>query len=1343
MKRNQLLFLIAVFSALLLCGWLLIKPTEVAFVNYPGHIAARIARSMDSPFIKVKAYTPEEVDDAADADVIFMWGMGISITRENLAVLKASADGGTPVYVQANTNPANNITNIKGDTLELVKTYTANGSDHNYASLLAYARKVLHGKSFMTPEYSEPEETPSDYLFGTDPEAIFETVEEYEAYLESKGLYKPNAPNVAIICVFASPINGSRKHLDALISSIQERGANVYPLSSFRKRMKFLNEINPDLAVILPHGRIARGPAADKAIDWLKKKNIPLLAPLTVMQEEQEWLNDPKGMFGGMLSQSVTMPELDGAIVPYAIAAQKESEEGYLEYAPAGDRIEKFADIVSGYLNLKTKSNQDKKVAVYYFKGPGLNTMVASNLEVISSLYNYLKRLKKEGYKVENLPANADEFEKLILEKGPVLGSYAEGVFAKYLKTGNPELVGQKEYNSWTSKAIEPEKYQEVVQRYGDFPGEYMAVNKGDTAAIAVTRIQFGNVVILPQPLPAVGEDTYKIAHGVDMPPTHPYLASYLWTRYGFEADAIVHFGTHGNLEFIPGKQIALSNKDWTDAIIGILPHFYIYTIGNVGEGMIAKRRSYAVTNTYLTPPFLEGEEYGDLHDLHEKIHKYYDQKDGLYKDATEKIIRQLFYKLGMFKDLSMDSVPNKVLTLEEIIRIGNLVEEIRNEKITGGLYTLGEPYEEKDLITTSVLMTADAITYNLVKLAVLKGKEDKSLFENKVEFNHDYYNPIVKLLKEVAGGKSVSPLQSSVVKKVISDKELHDCEVIATSKADTLPNYNQLRLVYDIKQAFAQVKQYKAALKESPEAEMQSFLNSLNGGYTAPTSGGDPVRNPTTVPTGRNLFSVNAEQTPSPEAWEAGVKLGDAMIESYRAKNNGAYPQKVSFTLWSSSFIETEGATVAEILYLLGVEPIRDKYRRIREVKLIPQAELGRPRIDVVVQTSGQLRDLAASRLFLIQEAIDLVSKAEGEENFIQQGNVDAEKQLVEAGMSPAEARRMSSFRIFGGVNGNYGTGIMGMVESSDRWQDRSEIADQYLKNMGAVYGLPDNWGEYAEGMFKAALQNTKVVIQPRQSNTWGALSLDHVYEFMGGLNATIAEVTGEEPMAMFNDFRNASNARVQDLKEAIYVEARSTLLNPKYIKEYMDGGASSAENFAEIFRNTFGWNVMKPDVIDEQLWDKFYDTYVLDELNLGVREFFERENPYAMEEMTAVMMESIRKGYWSPSEEVAQRIAEMHQELIRDHKAGCSGFVCDNGALKDFIASKLSQQHSQEYQQAIKNVREATAEKDNALVMEKEELQKSAESGEGVNYKVLAMLAGVLIVLVFLMIRRKNKKK
>ncbi len=595
--------------------------------------------------------------------------------------------------------------------------------------------------------------------------------------------------------------------------------------------------------------------------------------------------------------------------------------------------------------------------------------------------------------------------------------------------------------------------------------------------------------------------------------------------------------------------------------------------------------------------------------------------------------------------------------------------------------------------------------------------------------------------------------MEAAITIKPADEKVKPDSTVSMTAMKIQKPEYtkdevNLAVAVLEVECTVKNVANYRKALQESPEHELASMLNALSGGYTQPSPGGDPIANPNTLPTGRNLFAINAEETPTESAWEKGKQLAENTINMYRSRHNDSIPRKVSYTLWSSEFIETGGATVAQILYMLGVEPIRDAFGRVADIRLIPSEELGRPRIDVVVQTSGQLRDLAASRLFLITRAVEMAAAAQDDryENRVAEGVAEAERVLVDKGLSPKEAREMSTYRVFGGANGNYGTGIQGMVKAGDRWESEQEIADAYLNNMGAFYGSEKNWETFRQYAFEAALSHTDAVVQPRQSNTWGALSLDHVYEFMGGMNLAVRNVTGKDPDAYLSDYRNRNNARMQEVKEAIGVESRTTLFNPTYIKEKMKGSAGAANTFAELVENTYGWNVMKPNAVSKEMWDEIYNVYVKDRFNLGVQDFFEQQNPAALQEMTAVMMETARKGYWPATPEQLSTVAALHPDLVKHYGASGGSVSGDKAKLQDFIAANVTAQQAADYKSQMKAMKEvAMTDNDKKSMTLKKDTSTNdmlpEEERNILNGKAIVVIVLVAFVLLLVILKRKRR--
>lgn len=1098
--------------ALLIAAWAVwdrtAATTNVAFVNYQAITLGGISQANDNPSaVKITELPAECLNDAGHYDMVFVNGMGLRLTAEQREALSVAAAAGTPVLTTMATNPQNDITSTDSASTILLKQYLGGADRRNWRNMLRYVRRHIDGKSLRAPEPEAPREPLAGLLYrpGGDEDLCFDSVAEYEKWLGAD----PGAPKI-IIC-------GHMGVPDSLISALERRGMAVYPVGDMRAFLAggHADSICASAVINMAHGRLG-----DPMVEYLRRNNIPLFAPLNANRDYTDWMADRRGMSGGFLSQSVVTPEIDGAIRPYTLFAHFPADDGLPRVQAIPDRLEEFVTTVARHLALRDKPEQDKRIAIFYYKGPGENSLTAQGMDVAPSLLNLLRRLRDEGYATGALPDNPG-----------ALAAMAGHV-----------TVERGLFDAWCDSALSEPMRDEAA--YADEDGDI---------DIGCTRL--GNVVLIPQPAAGKGDDDFRIVHGTDAAPPREYTCAYLWARYGFGADALMHFGTHGSLEFTPRKQVALGSNDWPDRLTGPLPHIYVYSTSNVGEAMIAKRRTYATIVNYLTPPFMDSGLRATYRNLTDAIAAY-DRAESRSDSLTAgRLVKKYTVEMGINRELRLDSVMTSDYTADQIGRIADFADELANRKIAGALYVMGVPYTDRQLRETVEAMAVDA----------------------------------------------------------------------------------------------ADGERYLKALAESPRAELDAIVNALDGGYTAPSPGGDPLLNPDLLPTGRNMYAINAEATPSEVAWEKGKSLAESTIDMYRREHSDSIPRKVSYTLWSSELIETEGATIAQILYMLGVEPVRDPMGRISDLRLISEEELGRPRIDVVCQTSGQLRDLAASRLCLIGRAVKMAAKAPSSlySNYVAEGVTESERYLVEKGVSPIEARELAAERVFGGVNGNYGTGIQPMVESTSARYAEGEIAATYMHNMGASYGSEERWEQTRDYAFEAAMTRTDAVVQPRQSNTWGPLSLDHVYEFMGGMNMAVRSVTGKEPEAYLSDYRNRRRVRMQEVKEAIGIESRTTILNPAYISEKMKGGAADIATIASTVRNTFAWNIMKPDAIDDELWDGICDTYVADCNGLGIREHMESVNPAALEEMTRVMLEAARRGMWSASPGRMAALERVHASV------------------------------------------------------------------------------------------------
>lgn len=1488
------------FAAIVGGGWFgydrLVSPTRIALVDYPGFTAARIIKEVPNRWIDIEVLTLAQLDRAQGADLIVIFGRGLSLTEGEQARLRGFAQEGAALFVESPTNPNVDVTTLTGAALDRVGAYFDYGGSANYKNLLAYVRYAIDEKRFGVSAPDAPTPIPRDVLFARDDDVLFDTVDAFEADYQATDRWQAAGRKLALVTSVPGPFNANRDHIDAIIDAFEARGFNVYPIASASKRLQFLREIAPDGVVYMPHGALTLG-QRDEAMQWLSENGIPLFTPLSVFQRHEDWLADPQGFSGPLLSMNLVLAELDGGIDPYALVAQFPDANGLEAFQAIPGRLERFVERVKRHLDLKRKPNSEKRLAVVFLKGPGEGALAAGGLEVVPSLHRFLLELKAAGYHLGDLPSDTSTFESLIMAQAPVLAPYAAGDMARWLASSSPAWIKTTDYIRWCEQRIGREACAAVEQKYGPPPGDYLSARDG--ASLAVARLQFGNVVVMPQPLPAVGKDTFRLVHGADVAPPYPYVGAYLWIHNDLQADGIVHFGTHGSLEFTPGKQVALASNDWSDALIGDMPHFYVYTMNNVGEAIIAKRRSYATILSHLSQPIAEAGLTDDLVSLRSELDRWR-RAVGATQLERGQDIRQLAASLDLMEALELPT--DRDWNDEHFLTLSNFVERQETTRITLGLYTWGGGYSEQNAVETAVQMTEGPLAAALLDLDRQRGEEVAVYEDNRAQFNARYGRSAENAVREILAGANpetvlatlLTPLEqervatlktffarpddASLVRgfiamadasakggqpamvsfdrprlmealvPVLADpqkrelvetwrseqqlqrsmdsldpetraraekiavvipamkralaltaepdmqqllRQLQNAEARAAfvellddpdlsqtvasereaylaslameartparlgllrafARSDEvmgrLPDMNRAEL-----DAAAEALQFYAngtalpealasnpvegederllqqaaniaqrgltqigrensrrealdrsfldvadriqglvtrlpgrlsAIRASSGAERQAGLAALGGAFIPPSPGGDPVVAPMALPTGRNMVSLDAERTPSEAAWRVGDRLAKELIEHYTAKH-GEFPNKIAVTLWPNDFIQNEGVMVAQVLHLIGTVPVRDPFGRVNDIRLADPTTLERPRIDVVVQTAGQFRDLAASRLYLINKAIALAA-AEGD-NPIADSTVRVERKLLENGTSPLQARSLATERIFGGVNGNYGTGIMGYVENSGSWDQADEIGQQYLINMNARYGSTDGWGENNPGLFAAALLDTDAIVQPRASNVNGPLSLDHMYEFMGGLSRAVETVTGESPEAYFDDYRTTGAATITTLADSVAEEIHGTLLNPKYIAALQAGGASSAATFAETFRNGFGWETMRPQTIGDESWNALYDVYVQDRYALELKAFFEQSHPQSLQEITAVMLETARKGFWDASDDQRAEIAALHAELIETHGAGCSGFVCGNPKLQAFIADLLPSSRAAGYRASL----------------------------------------------------------
>ena len=585
---------VSILAVLILWGlWaFLAAPTRVAFLNYQVITLGQISKANDSRMVRLYELTPEDASKAGHYDILLINGMGLRITEEQRAQIQKAADRGLPVLSTMVTNPANDINTVDSTLAPELQAYLSNGGPANYRNMLAFIRRRIDRKVIAAPQPAPAEEYTVENIYHPSPDGSggeeegFRSIAAYNQWLKDNALWKEDAPRIIVTGQMGDPTD--------LIASLEATGNVVYPIRSTMPMLRTgqLDSIAPSAVINMAHGRLGDG-----MVKFLEKYNIPLFSPLNVNSLVSDWEADEMGMAGGFLSQSVVTPEIDGAIRPYVLFGHYEDEDGLQRLEAIPERLQEFTETVNRYLELRRKPESQKRIAIFYYKGAGQNALTAAGMEVVPSLYNFLKALQSAGYNVEGLPSSPEALAALIQSRGAVFGSYAEGAASHFMDGGAPEWVDAPTFARWAQDALPQRLREEVEALNGEYPGPYMSRD----GRLALARIELGNVVLLPQPAAGGGQNDFQMVHGTHAAPPYNYIAAYLYARYGFGADAMIHFGTHGSLEFTPKKQVALSQYDWPDRLVGTVPHFYLYTISNVGEGVMAKRRAYATLQSYLT----------------------------------------------------------------------------------------------------------------------------------------------------------------------------------------------------------------------------------------------------------------------------------------------------------------------------------------------------------------------------------------------------------------------------------------------------------------------------------------------------------------------------------------------------------------------------------------------------------------------------------------------------------------------------------------------------------------------------------------------------------------------
>ena len=1177
-------------------------------------------------------------------DLILMYMVGY---KENLYA-KIENVTNTSAFIALSTTYYNDLVTVDSTVVKTAQKYADNGGEENTRRLLTYlAVEVLNANETVLPVILVPYGAfHPDYRQGEHPcpSCIFTNLSSYMEWYRSAGKYNASVPTIGIVFYKSYYTSSNLDDVIALIRAIENRGANVIAVTKSSSAVKkfFLNESRSTVdAVITQHSFRYNYWNPDQGLEDLSNISVPWLKAISLYyQSEEKWLNSTQGISTSEIAWQVAMPELDGIIEPTVLSARGSDGRRVV----IQDRLDKIVSRALNWAQLKRLNNSEKRIAfIYYNNPPGRDNIRASYLNVPASLEVILNALKKKGYNLGNFSgfnvsinsshADNSSLLHLLLERGRNIGVWRQMDIDALAQSGRVVLISEEKYRNWFSTL--PERLQQqVIEEWGSPPGEQMVFENSSGRYIVIPYVQFGNILLAPEPYRGFLNSEDKTYHNTSLPPNHQYIAFYLWLKKEFNPSAIVHVGTHATVEWTPGKQVGLDNTSWPDALLFDVPHPYIYVMDNVGEGTQAKRRGYSTIIDHLTPALIPGELYGNLSEIYERIDLYRDAKTNnktLLMQQYREEITQLVKAERLERDLNVTIEGMSDAEFETFLDdLKDYLTELKYENIPYGLHTFSISPAGDSLVT--FVMNMLGRDYTDATRQVNSSCEEQCSFE---------------LLKAVLiNGSDVNQTQIDFLGNVSTN---------VTAQLELALGYEDL-------------------LVNGTSREVDSLLDAFEGRYIKPNMGGDPLRTPEALPTGRNFYSFDPRGIPTTAAWEVGKALTDAFLSDYVARH-GTYPRKVSYLLWATETMRHRGIAEAQILYLLGVEP-KWKRGRVYDVQLINESQLGRPRIDVVIVTSGLYRDTFTYQLQLLDRAVKLAANASNTSypNYVRENYLAMKSWLLARGYNSDDAEHLAMARIFSEPPGDYGIRVAAAAEASNTWESTDKIAQLYIQRLGNVY-IDGSFYTLSPELFKENLKNTEAALFTRSSNLYGAFDNNDVFQYFGGLSLAISYASGgTRPEMWISNLRDKDNARMESLQDFLNKELRSRLYNPKWIRGMMENGYSGASMFSKTLENLWGWQVVDERMISPEIWDTLYEIYSQDRYGMGMDKWFRDTSPWTKQSLYARMLEAVRKGYWSPSESVKKALAEELQELIEEYGVACCHHTCANPLLDKFIRGLLS---------------------------------------------------------------------
>lgn len=1027
----------------------------------------------------------------------------------------------------------------------------------------------------------------------------------------------PAEHTIGLLLMRGSVLAGDVAAIDEWIERAERRGFRVLAAyaDSFDFRTPIARWFDPagvDAVVSFTGFPLVGGHnrhAGDQSRSFLAARGALYLTPPGLMvQSIAEWQASRLGLAPMEAAMEVAIHEAEGGIEPLVLhgAATPGAPRQLL-----ADRAERFLDRLERWLALRRLPNSAKRIAITLFSfPPGKGSVgTAAYLDVFASAHTILRRLAREGYAVE-VPASAAELLARIVtgdDKRAPLGGAELAVAAR---------LGRLDY-----ERLVPE-WRRLRRQWGEFPGRLDT----DGRNLLIHGVALGNVFVGVQPSFGFEGDPMRLLFEASATPHPAFVAYYRWLEREFGAHAVVHLGTHGALEFMPGKQAGLSGACWPDVLAGSLPNVYLYAVNNPSEGTIAKRRGYAVTIGHLTPPTEQAGLYRDLEGLRGMARDFLGDDDPERRRRTAEALVLKASELNLDRDVALPQ-NDRLPQLEQFV--DSLVvhlREIESRRIPVGLHTIDErPSREACGELLGAIAEHDRPERNVRSIPRLllaaRGDDPDGVAEG---IRRGDRRAVDRWTAANACARRVIALR-------------HDSQralAVARAFAADVP-------AAELARSLDFLRRVGAALADTDE--LAPLVRALAGCYVTPAPGGDPVRAPEVLPTGRNLHALDPGSVPSATAVHHAQVCVDLLL-ARRRRELGRFPRRIGMVLWGLDNIKTQGEAIAQAFLLLGTRPKRNSIGRVADVEVVPLEQLGRPRIDVTLNASGIFRDIFGAQMQLLDRAVRVVAALDEppEQNFVRQGWLALRDRL-------GDERALR--RVFSNEPGNYGTHVDHMVQLSS-WEQRSDLARVWLGRKGFAYDGAGGAENDPEAL-QALAEGIDTTYQNIDSSEVSLIDVDHYFEYLGGMTALVEAASGTRPDAVLAD-TTAATARVRSLAETLRLETRTKLLNPKWYEGMLAHGYEGVEEIRKRLDYTFGWSATS-DAVDEWVYREVHRTYVE---NDDVRRRMQEANAPSYQALVGRLAEAEGRGFWHPTAEEHMRLRER-QSALEDQLEGVASRV------------------------------------------------------------------------------------